>query len=368
MASRKKTPPAKSAVRKARKPQANGTLRRRSGGSHAQTKKRPRKGDHSRTRAGRARQRKPVSRNQSRDQSRDSRNAKSRRQPAGQDRNRKPRRAKSDRVQAGRSSVHAIKGKASKGSRNAGRPRRKVQPRKATARKSPKQKLERIVRSAKAAPSGLEPRSPGKKSTVPLSRLEAEERELAERRRVLKAESARLSRREVEIRRAKAAILMGTGRVHDALTSAGEWLEIVGKRAKEQGHRTRAAQALNRDGSSDIQLVIFDWPRRKAEQAWREFQYDLTETLPRLPRGVKIRFQVRVSADRLKPDSKKRERYKYLPEINGQRATYTYYRVDSSIGTAMFQLLDTIHKVTDDGWRLAAIAVDVRFDPVWLKD
>lgn len=152
----------------------------------------------------------------------------------------------------------------------------------------------------------------------------------------------------------------------NAFSGAAKWLDFVMSHAQAQGHRCRLSQAHNRDMTSDMQLYIGDWPEGDPKEKFLDLNdsFGSLVDFPKLGASLKVRLQVRISADRLESEEAK-AKYRYLPRINGLRAVYFQYGHPSTVMSMLYQANTTAQKLTEDGWRMVALVVDVRFDPRW---
>jgi hypothetical protein len=90
--------------------------------------------------------------------------------------------------------------------------------------------------------------------------------------------------------------------------------------------------------------------------------------MPNVGKGIKIRCQVHISADRIESQRGKK-RYAYLPSVLGRKAVYFNYVRPASFGTLLFGMRDSVtNNLQDDGWRLVVLCLDVRFDPRYMLE
>jgi hypothetical protein len=142
------------------------------------------------------------------------------------------------------------------------------------------------------------------------------------------------------------------------------WMNVFQDRSRQIGLRVGITQAINRDGTSSMQLITEDWKEPYKEQIFRLVD-SIQDFLPTLPAGVKVRCQVRLAFREKSGEAA----YVYLPSIMGQRAIYFTYVDPRSVGTLFFKVENSIDSYTKDtGAELAALTVDLRFEPRWVKE
>lgn len=173
-------------------------------------------------------------------------------------------------------------------------------------------------------------------------------------------ESIRARQREEQERK------VSSKKLDSLLSSMNIWASALGKKAAGLGHRFRHSHGKNRDGTVDVQLSVYDWGEYPYKDRLFQFFADLNDTLPALPRGIKARTQVRISADKIEHGPK--DKYGYLPMVNGQRTIYYNYVDPRSVGNLAFKTELLPDKLTSDGWRLVAIIFDLRYDPRWTRE